>query len=155
MKGSLSIQHENKSDSISIRLRLDAGKRIVMSMNASSFAKFISGKSDEDCDISLRNVSIGSEKFRFSLSFDDAVCNCPCDASCDCNDHPSLSLRLQGNKGYGMAFWTQIDDEESIKFGYWCKMLGFEFFASDETAIVDELKRRLAWLGDRFEITTY
>lgn len=59
MKGELSIQRSNQDDKeISFRLRLDTGRTVTMVMKPYDFALMITGMSDVECDIQLRNVQL-------------------------------------------------------------------------------------------------
>lgn len=150
IRAELSLQRSNQDHkTISLRLRLGAGNTVTVGMKPYDFALMITGMSDVDCQVALRNVRLDREsKLRLVLREEqpDGAC-----AEDDCWDHPTYSLYLNGMQGYGAAVWG-IDTYETQP-RYWCNFLGLETFAVDDVSeIPDELRKRLVWLGDSVSI---
>jgi hypothetical protein len=154
IKAELSLQRSNQDHkTISLRLRFGTGKTVTVGMKPYDFALMVTGMSDVDCQVELRNVRIEMEsQFRLVLREEQPDCDCAeDDTSCDCWDHPTYSLYLNGMQGYGSATWC-IDTYETQP-RYWCNFLGLETFAVDDVSeIPDELRKRLVWLGDSVSI---
>ncbi|ECJ7676817.1 hypothetical protein ND67_004230 [Salmonella enterica subsp. enterica serovar Cotham] len=76
---------------------------------------------------------------------------CDCEESCDCE--PELYVCINNTRGYGQAIWTYRDGSNP-RLAYWCEFMGFApFWAEDQMDAVERLREKLAWLGNKVEVS--
>jgi hypothetical protein len=110
IKAELSLQRSNQDHkTISLRLRFGTGKTVTVGMKPYDFALMVTGMSDVDCQVELRNVRLEMEsQFRLVLREEQPDCDCAeDDTSCDCWDHPTYSLYLNGMQRWLQAIITE------------------------------------------------
>lgn len=78
IKAELSLQRSNQDHkTISLRLRFGTGKTVTVGMKPYDFALMVTGMSDVDCQVELRNVRLEMEsQFRLVLREEQPDCDC-------------------------------------------------------------------------------